>query len=417
MSTTPVTTASQSPATTTDSAFDAAAVDALTAAELRARGSMKWTLFPDTIGAWVAEMDFPLAAPVADALQEAVTAPRLGYLPPAVVAGTKAECAAWYRRTTGWEVTEEQVFLVPDVLTALRVTLDHVAGPGSAAVVTTPAYMPFLFRPEQVGHPVLQVAGAQDEAGVWRHDPAALENALRRARSETGVRPVLVLCNPWNPVGRVLGREEMLEIAEVVERTGAVVFSDEIHAPLTYDGATHLPYASLNEATARHTITALSASKTWNLPGLKCAQIVATDPELLATLRRPETFAGLEPATIGAIANAAAYRDGEPWRVGAVAYLTGNRAAFAEAVAAIPGARHTPPEGTYLAWVDLRAVVGGTSGQALPADLGAFFRSAGVALQDGAGCGAPGFARFNLALPRPLLREAVAAMATAVAAH
>ncbi|PWD52464.1 aminotransferase class I/II [Serinibacter arcticus] len=357
-------------------------------------------------------MDFPVAPPVTRALQRAVADSAFGYLPTSLVAETKRACADWYARTTGWAPAVADIHLVPDVLTALRVTLDHVTGPGTTAVVTTPAYMPFLTRPELVGHGLRTVAAARDADGRWVHDLEALDATLASIDGPA----LLVLCNPWNPVGRVLSREELLAIAEVVERHGATVFSDEIHAPvLLDDDAAHVPYASLSPATAEHTITAVSASKAWNLPGLKCAQLLATGTRHREILARPATFAGYEPATIGLVANTAAYDLGGPWLEGARTYLRENRDAFAAAIAeAIPDAVATRPEGTYLALVDLRAVRS-ASGAALPDDLGAFFRDhAGVAITDGALCGAPGFVRFNLALPRPLLLEAVAALGSAV---
>ncbi|TGO06582.1 MalY/PatB family protein [Serinibacter arcticus] len=403
--------AATSEQTSTVPDLDTAAVDALTAADLVARGSQKWTTFPGTIGAWVAELDLPLAPPITRALHGAVENATVGYLPVDLVRDTARACSDWYRRTSGWDFPASDVRLVPDVLTALRVTLDHVTGPGSTAVVTTPAYMPFLTRPGLVGHGLRTVAAAQDGTGRWAHDLDALDATLASIEGPA----LLVLCNPWNPVGRVLTAEELLAISEVVERHGATVFSDEIHAPLLLDDVAHVPYASLNETTAQHTVTAVSASKAWNLPGLKCAQMIATTPRLREILQQPATLAGYEAATIGLVANIAAYDDGGPWLAGARDYLRGNRDAFVGALAsAIPDAVPTHLEGTYLQLVDLRDVRS-PSGAALPDDLGAFFREhAGVAITDGALCGAPGHIRVNLGMPRPLLLEATAALGRAV---
>ncbi len=391
--------------------LDPAAVDALTVDDLVARGSQKWTTFPGTIGAWVAELDLPLAPPITRALHEAVDTATFGYLPVGLVQDAARACADWYRRTTGWELAASDVRLVPDVLTALRITLDHLSGPGSTAVVTTPAYMPFLTRPGLVGHGLRTVAAGRDEAGRFVHDLDALDATLASIDGPA----LLVLCNPWNPVGRVLTTDELLGVAEVVERHGATVFSDEIHAPLPLDDVPHVPYASLNATTADHTVTAVSASKAWNLPGLKCAQLITTSPRLRQVLQQPATLAGFEPATIGLVANIAAYDEGGPWLAGARDYLRGNRDAFVAALAtAIPDAVPTHVEGTYLQLVDLRAVRS-PSGAPLPDDLAAFFREhAGVALTDGALCGAPGHVRVNLGLPRPLLLEATAALGRAV---
>lgn len=404
--------------TTLDSGgFDAALTDATTVEELRERGSVKWTHFPETLGAWVAEMDFLPAEPIRAALTSAVDVGAYGYLAPALADRACTATSDWYTRECGWEVSPGDIHLVPDVLTALHVTLDHVAGVGSVAVVTTPAYMPFLTRPQTVGHDVVLAEARVDDDGVWRHDLEALDAALAEASERSraaGAQALLVLCNPWNPVGRVLTREELIEIAEVVDRHGALVFSDEIHAPLRFDGQPHVPYASVHGRAAAHTVTAVSASKTWNLAGLKCAELFASGPELAAALRRPAALAGLDAATVGALANAVAFEAGEPWRAAVLDYLDGNRAAFAAAMAGVEGARHTPPEGTYLAWVDLREART-SAGDALPDDLGTYFREqAGVALTDGALCGAPGFIRVNLATPRPVLEQIGAAIASAV---
>ena len=400
------------PRTSADSGFDPAAIDARSLAELHASGTRKWTGFPGNIALWVAEMDFPVAAPITRALQEAVAQSRFGYLPGPLVEQTKQACADWYQRSFGWAITSANVTLVPDVLVGLRIALDAITGPGSTAVVTTPAYMPFLTHPQLMQHSLVTVAARQDENGRWENDLEALDSALAQIDGPA----LVILCNPWNPVGRVLSRQELLDFADVVERHGATVFSDEIHAPVIFGDAAHIPYASINEVTAEHTVTAVSASKAWNLPGLKCAQLISTSKRISARLAEPGVLTGHEPAILGLIANIAAYTDGAPWLADVLSYLeTNQRALVDELASALPLALYTPAEGTYLAWVDLREVRT-PSGAALPDDLGGFFRdNAGVALQDGAGCAQPGFVRINLATPTPVLREAVQALGRAVA--
>ena len=395
-----------------ESGFDAEAINSLSLAELHASGTRKWTGFPGNVALWVAEMDFPVAAPITAALQDAVARNLFGYLPGPLVEEAKQACANWYRRSFGWEITSANVTLVPDVLVGLRIALDALTGPGSTAIVTTPAYMPFLTHPTLMQHSLLTVAATQHPDGHWEHDLDALDAALASVDGPA----LVVLCNPWNPVGRVLTRSELLALAEVVERNGATVFSDEIHAPVTFRGAQHIPYASLNETTAEHTITAVSASKAWNLPGLKCAQLISTSKRISARLAEPGVLTGYEPAILGLVANIAAYNDGAPWLADALDFLAGSQELLAaELATAIPQARYAPAEGTYLAWVDLREVRT-PSGKELPADLGRFFREkASVALQDGSGCGLPGFIRINLGTAQPVLRDAVRALGQAIA--
>ncbi|WP_313558569.1 MalY/PatB family protein, partial [Miniimonas arenae] len=388
-----------------------AAFDATTAEELRARGSLKWTRFPQALGLWVAEMDLPLAPPVAQALHRAVDMPFIGYLSAEAKAAAREACAAWYARATGWSPDPARIHLMTDVLHSLDLLLGQVLPAGTETVVVTPAYMPFLYRPRVLERPFVTAPARQDEDGTYRVDLDALDGALR------GGGRLLVLCNPWNPVGRVLTEVELREVAAVVEANDALVFADEIHAPLVYDGVGHVPYASLSDATAAHSVTATAASKAWNLAGLKCSALVATHDDVHERLLDLAPVLSDDPGTLGVVAMAAAYDDGEPFLRETLAYLDKNRAALADALAReLPSARHTPPEGTYLAWVDLRGVRTG-SGEELPEDLVTFFRErAGVALQDGAACGAPGFVRLNIALPQPILLDAVRAMAAAVAA-
>ena len=193
------------------------------------------------------------------------------------------------------------------------------------------------------------------------------------------------------------------------------MFSDEIHAPLVFAGRRHLPYASVSKAAARHAITAVSASKGWNLAGLKCAQLVFTSDADLARWRGMALLAGHGVAGLGMIASVAAYRDGGPWLEHVLAYLQRNRDLLAAWIAEHwPQAGFVAPQGTYLAWIDCRALP-------LPATMTAarfFQREARVALTDGRDCGeaGAGFVRMNFALPRPLLLQALERMQAALVA-
>jgi cysteine-S-conjugate beta-lyase len=369
---------------------------------LRRLGGLKWTMFPDAIGAFVAEMDFGTAPPVTAALHAAVDAGSFGYLPAATAAAMSEACAAYSRDRYGWAVDPADVRPVGDVIEALRLALDHFCAPGSAVVLPTPAYMPFVAMPPLLGREVREVP-LVDAGGRPGYDLAALDAAL------TG-GGLLVLCNPHNPVGRVLEPAELLGIAEVVERRGARVFADEVHGPLVYPGHRHVPYASLSPLTAGHTLTATSASKAWNLPGLKCAQVVLSNDADRATWARLGLLAEHGAANLGVIANTAAYAQGGPWLDTVLDHLDGTRTLLAEWLAELlPGVGYTPPEGTYLAWLDFRATG--------PADPAAHLRAkAGVVLVDGALCGEAGrgFARLNFATPRPVLRQAVEQMAAAM---
>jgi cysteine-S-conjugate beta-lyase len=378
--------------------------DALSEDSLRAAGGLKWTRYGPAIGAFVAEMDFGTAPAVTAALHEAVDRGRLGYLTSEAAADMARACSDWQLRRYGWEVPAERITPLADVVAGLQAAIERFTPPGSPVVLPTPAYMPFLAVPGALGRELIQVPMVERD-GRPSHDLEGIARAFER-----GGR-LLVHVNPHNPLGRVFTVEEQLALAEVVEAAGARVFSDEIHAPLVHPGSVHRPYASLSAATARHTVTATSASKAWNLPGLKAAQLLLGNADDAAHWAEVGSLYVHGASTPGVLASTAAYDDGGPWLDGVLAYLDGNRRHLAGLLAErLPAVRWTPPEGTYLAWLDCRALD-------LPASPGAFFlERAGVALVDGPECGAPGtgHVRLNFATPRPVLTTIVDRLADAV---
>jgi cystathionine beta-lyase len=381
--------------------------DKLTEADLRDVGSVKWTMFPDTIGAFVAEMDFGLAPAVNGALKAALDSGLTGYLPQQVAQDMSEATAAWYADSYGWEVPADRVHHVPDVIAAFELAIEKFTEPGSAVIVPTPAYMPFLFVPQMHGRAVIEVPSIEID-GRMTMDLDAISRAFDDGAG------LVVLCNPHNPLGTVFRREELVALSEVVAAKGGRVFADEIHAPIVYSPAKHIPYASVSDAASSHTITAASASKAWNLAGLKCAQVILSNDADAATWESFGMWAGHGTSTLGVLANTAAYSAGGQWLGDVVEYLDGNRRLLADLLREhLPLARMILPEATYIALIDFRAY-------GLEGDLGEWFReNAGVAMTDGAACGeaAVGHTRFVFALPRPLLQEAVLRMARAVDAH
>lgn len=380
--------------------------DRIERASLERPSSRKWSLAPGTVGAWVAEMDFGTAPAIRDALHQAVHDDVLGYLSPALAGDLADATAEWLRDRYGWAVPSERIHPVSDVMAALRVAVEHFSAPGSAVIVPTPAYMPFLTYPQTLGREVIQVPG-RIEGDRWVHDLEGIAAAFEAGGG------TLVLCNPHNPTGTVLTRAELEAIAAVVAEHHGRVFADEIHAPLIFGERPHTPYASLSAETAAHTVTGTSASKAWNLPGLKAAQLILTsaaDQEAYAAFG----FASVHGAsTLGVVASTAAYREGAAWLAEVTDYLDGNRHRLDDLVSEfLPGVRLRSPEGTYLAWLDCtEADVPGS-----PAD---FFRDrAGVTLTDGALCGTGSerFARLVFAMPRHLLEQAVRQMGSALRA-
>lgn len=380
--------------------------DAITIDQLRAGGSYKWSTYPEAIGAFVAEMDFGMAPAIRRALVDSIERGVTGYPPPGIAQDLGEACSRWQREQYGWDVPVEWIRPIGDVLLALRAVIDHFTTPGSKIILPTPSYMPFLTIPAMHDREIIEVPLLiEDGRHVFDLD------GIDRAFADGG--GLLILCNPYNPVGRVFTRDELIAVSEVVERHGGRVFSDEIHAPLVFAPHRHVPYASVSDVAAHHTVTATSASKAWNLPGLKTAQVILSNAADAETWKTPVvTRNEFTASNQGMIANTAAYASGGGWLTDTLGYIDGNRRLLGELLAEhLPGVGYTAPEGSYIAWLDARAL--GIDGS--PAD---FFREeAGVALTDGLACGkaGDGFLRFILATPRPIIEQAVRQMAAALA--
>ncbi|WP_449407287.1 MalY/PatB family protein [Microbacterium maritypicum] len=378
--------------------------DARTRFDLDRPESRKWSLHPGRIGAWVAEMDFGVAPEIASAMHRAIDEENLGYLSPALAGDLGRATADWMREEYSWSVDPEHVHPVSDVMAALRVAVEEYAPAGSPVIVPTPAYMPFLTFLPTIGYPVVEVPGVEID-GRWHHDLERIDEAFA-----AGAR-TLVLCNPHNPTGTVVDRQELEALAEIVDRHGGRVFADEIHAPLRFDRRPFVPYASVSPATAAHTVTGTSASKAWNIPGLKTAQLVLSNDVDQEQYRRFGFSVQHGASTLGVIASTAAYREGLPWLDGVLSYLSESRHLLGALVAEhLPGAVYREPDATYIGWIDVSAL-------AIDGPPAAFFREhAGVVLTEGAllGRGYDDFVRLVFSTPRPVLAEALAAMGDAV---
>jgi cystathionine beta-lyase len=374
-------------------------IDATTAARLRARRSVKWTApGQGGFGAGVAEMDFGAAPAILDALAGLSADANFGYLPPHLADELGAACAEFQRNRYGWDVDPAQIRHVPDVIRALQITITHFSRPGSPVILPTPAYMPFLTVPGFLGREIIQVQMRGDDAGFFTLDLDAIDDAFGHGGH------LLIFCNPYNPLGRVFSVDEMAQLTNVVDSRGGRVFADEIHGPLVYSGLRHIPYASTSDAAASHTLTATSASKAWNLPGLKCAQVVLSSEADRQHWDELAFFTTHGASNPGVVANIAAYRHGREWLDDVVGYLDDSRRLLANLLARhLPQVRYRPPDGTYLAWLDCTALdLPGSPGQVVS-------DHAHVKVVDGPafGAGGAGAFRFNFATPQPILAEMV----------
>jgi cysteine-S-conjugate beta-lyase len=368
--------------------------------ELRDRAGAKWTAAgPGVLPAWVAEMDFALAEPVAAALHDAVDRGAVGYSPADARTGVARALAVFTAERWAWAPEPAHVVLVPDVMVGIELVLRTLCE-DAAVVVPTPAYPPFLDVVPLTGRALVPVPLDPD-------GPAALDLRRIDAALAAGARTVL-LCQPHNPWGRVFGREELEGLRDVVLRHGARVISDEVHAPLVLPGAAHLPYGAL-EGTAAHTTTVLSAAKAWNVPGLRCAQVVTGGLDDADALRALPHTANHGPSPLGVVGALAAYRHGTPWLEEVLQRLDANRTLFGNLVAELlPGVRQRPLEATYLAWLDVRAL-----GHQDPAGLA--LREGRVMVNDGArfGPGGQGHVRVNLATSPERVERIARRLATA----
>jgi len=363
--------------------------------------SEKWDRYPgrDIIPLWVADMDFRSPKGVIDALHQRVEHGVFGYThPPESLVEAVLE---HLQRDFSWQVRPEWLVWLPGLVCGLNVLCRGVGEEGDEVITFTPVYPPFMSAPTLNGRTTVRVPLVLQE-GRWVADLEALERAI------TPRTRMLLLCSPHNPVGRAWTLEELQQFADVAQRHDLVIGSDDIHAGLILDeGTRHIPIATLSPETAGRTITLLAPSKTYNIPGLGCSFAVISDPVLRKRFIRGAGRIVPHVNILGYTAAEAAYRSGEGWRQALLAYLRGNRDLVQREINAIPGLATTHVEATYLAWIDTRA-----SGIENPA---LFFEAAGVGLSDGADFGSPGFVRLNFGCSRPLLVEALARLARAVA--
>ncbi|MCW2834413.1 MAG: aminotransferase class I/II-fold pyridoxal phosphate-dependent enzyme [Nocardioides sp.] len=376
----------------------------LTDEEARAALVLKWGMTdPDVLPAWVAEMDYAVADVVTEAVVDAVRAGRTGY-PAFEFGGELGQAYAdWAGRHLDQSVDPDHVVPVVDVTAGMRLALD-VLCEDAPVVMPIPAYSPQLEIAQVTGRRrVNLVVDVDDErSGI---DLDSLDRHFA-----AGAR-TLILTQPHNPWGRVFTRPELEGIRDVVALHGARVVSDEIWAPLVLPGAEHTSYLAV-DGTAQHAVALVAASKAFNIAGLKCAQIVTGDDETRDRLFAVPMARNDSWSTIGVVAAIAAYDQGDPWLKALLQRLDEQRTLLAELLAAeLPEARMRRVEGTYLAWIDLRAY-GHRNPARVCLERGLVRLSAGHEFHPGAA----GHVRLNFATSPERLREIVHRMATALAA-
>lgn len=381
------------------------AIDDLTWDQLRERTSVKWRQYPaDVLPAWVAEMDFTLAEPIKEELISAVERSDAGYRFTEEVPGALAEFSA---REWGWRIDPERVVVLADVMSSIAQTLLHLTSHGSQVVINTPVYPPFFSTITKVAERIVREVPLRLGSEGYRLDLDALAEAFAAPEVEA-----FLLCSPHNPTGTVHSRDELRAVSDLAERHGVLVIADEVHAPMTLVGAEHTPYLSVVGETAA-AFSVVSASKTWNIPGLKCAQVVGTavtTPRLLEGLPIEATFG---VGHFGVLGTLAAYRRGDVWRSEMLDVLDVRRARLLDGLADLAefGVRVTRPQASYLAWVEFPGL-----GEDPAA---AFLEEAKLAINSGLPFGPPGIghARINYATTETLVDEILARVGAVVRRH
>jgi cystathionine beta-lyase len=362
------------------------------------RDSLKWNQYGGAVlPLWLADMDFEPAPEIVEAIVRRAGAGTLGY--GLTQASLKEAIAVHVEAAYGWVIEQEWIVSLPSTVFALNMVVQSVGEPGDGVVVQTPCYPPFLSIPTVQHRRVVPAPLALQSSGDLLHyelDLQVLEEAL------AGNARTLVLCHPHNPAGRGFTVAELLAIAELCERHGVQVCSDEIHAPVRLAGPRHVAFASLDHPVARRAVTLLSATKAFNLGGTCVGFAVVPDQAQRRAILRSAEGLGVEANVLGLAAAEAAYRAGGPWLSRTLELLRANRDEARRRLIRLPGLRTTLPEAGYLLWIQARQ----TGGEASLAET--LLKRCNVALSDGVKFGAePTFARLNFACTAATLDEAL----------
>jgi cystathionine beta-lyase len=379
---------------------------------------IKWDFVPflfghdDVLPMWVADMDFPVAPPIVEALKRRAAHEFYGYTAAGADVIQSVIDRMWNKYA--WKIEPGWIVFTPGIVSALNIAVRMLTHPGDEIVLQEPVYYPFFPAVTSGG---CRIVNNQLQLINGRYE-MDFDDLERRFQDRDSIIPVphrikaIMLCNPHNPVGRVWSSEDLTRLGDIALKHGAVVISDEIHCELLFNGRRHKPFASISRAFEQNSITCMSPSKTFNLAGLEISAIIIPDEKLRRNFSDTRSGIVPEPNLFGFTAMEAAYRYGDEWLEQLLDYLQGNLDFLLQYFAdRIPQIKVIKPQGTYLVWLDCR-------------DLGmdditlrSFMRDkVKVGLDDGFlfGSGGSGFQRMNIACPRPVLEEALRRIETMV---
>jgi len=366
-------------------------------------GSTKWSRYPaDVLPMWVADMDFAAPPVIVEALQQRLLHPLLGYsvaqdnLREAIVADL------WNKYS--WQVKPQELIFLPGVESGFNMALKALVQAQQNVVVQVPNYPPLRHAPGHWGLNKVELEFNAQADGTYATPLDALRESLKGGGA-------LLLSNPHNPLGKVFAREELQAVADICAAQDAWIISDEIHAELCFDGRVHIPTASLSPEISKRTITLMSASKAYNIAGLKTSFMIIQDAALRERVNHARCGMVDSVNPLGMEATRVAYSEAAPWLAELKTYLQANRDWLVNAVRTrLPGVSINVPQGTYLAWLDCTALD-------LPDPQRFFLEQGKVGLSAGLDFGDAHqqFVRLNFGCPRALLEEGIARMERALA--
>ncbi len=366
----------------------------------------------DVLPMWVADMDFPVAKPILDAMRNRLEHEFFGYTHASP--GLIEAIVDRMKRKFNWDIKPEWIVITPGVIPALSVAVRAITHPGDSIILQEPVYFPFFSVVTSGGCQIVN-NGLKLNNSVYEMDYEDLESKFH---TQVGMRPsisrarAVIVCNPHNPVGRLWNREELTRMGEIILRHNGVIISDEIHCEILYQGQHHVPFASISEEFEQNSIVCMAPSKTFNLAGMGISSIIIPNKKLRD--RFNETKARLLPGQniFGLTAMEAAYRDGDEWLEQLLPYLQGNLETTIDYFEKhIPEIKVIRPQGTYLLWLDCRGL-----GMDKIALRDFMRQQAKVGMNDGFlfGTAGDGFQRMNIACPRSMLIEALKRIESAV---
>ncbi len=384
-------------------------VDFDTPVDRRGTHSMKWDLLEPLFGItpdeglamWVADMDFRAAPPIQKALAQMLAHGIYGYF--GDEAAYRAAIVWWMATRHGWQVDPEWITTTHGLVNGTALCVHTFTEPNDGVILFTPVYHAFARVIRAAGRRVVEIPLVARDGRMTMDFPNTLPAAARMA----------ILCSPHNPGGQVWTRDELVALAEFTKKHDLLLVSDEIHHDLIMPGKRHLPMPLAAPELLDRLIMLTATTKTFNIAGAHTGNVIIPDPNLRARFTKTLTALGISPNAFGMHMATAAYSpDGAAWVDALMLYLNGNRILFETEMSKIPGVRITPLEATYLAWVDFRQTGMGEAELRQRIE-----KQAKIAANPGSsfGTGGEGFMRFNIAMPRARVAEAVQRLQTAFA--